>query len=68
MYEALKSYWLLDRGDNNRKTLVGMAKRWPQLLDEGGHIIEIEVSFNHLVVGGRLTGGCLMEVQFKCFV
>ena len=45
-----------------------MAKRWPQLLDEGGHIIEIEVSFNHLVVGGRLTGGCLMEVQFKCFV
>ena len=46
-----------------------MAKRWPQLLDEGGHIIEIEVSaFNHLVEGGRLTGGCLMEVQFKCFV
>ena len=33
-----------------------------------GHIIEIELSFNHLVEGGRLTGACLMEVQFKCFV
>ena len=32
---ASSAYWPLNRGDNNRWTLVGTAKRWPRPLNRG---------------------------------
>ena len=37
-HRILHSYWPLNRGKNNRRTLIGTAKRWPRPLDRGGHL------------------------------
>ena len=33
--------WPLNRGEKNRKTHVGTAKRWPRSLNRGGRSIEV---------------------------
>ena len=35
-------WWPLNRGDNNRGTLVGKAKKWPRPLDRGGRMKEVQ--------------------------
>ena len=35
------AWWLLNRGANNGKTLVGMAKGWPWPLDRAGCLMEV---------------------------
>ena len=32
---VLNSWWLLNRGENNRKTFIETAKRWPRVLNRG---------------------------------
>ena len=59
---------MVDGDEDNGRTLVGMAKRWPQPLYRGltSHsflqIISRLVT-GHLIEGGGLIGGRLMEVQ-----
>ena len=63
----------LYRGEKNRKTLVGTAKRWPRSLNRDGRSIEVYFPilfynyFGALITGrlmedGCLIGGHLMEV------
>ena len=35
-HRILHSYWPLNRGKNNRRTLIGTAKKWPRSLNRGG--------------------------------
>ena len=49
---------LYNRGDSNRRTLVGMGKRWPAVTYNFG-------TSDYLINGGRLIGRRLMEVQLS---
>ena len=40
----------LNRGDSNRKTFIGMAKRCPWLLDRGGCLIEFHLRFFSTII------------------
>ena len=57
--------WPLNRGNNNKRTLAGTAKKWPRPLDRGGHFILVysllfstiisgALFTDHLIKGGRL--------------
>ena len=37
-HRILHSYWPLNRGKNNRRTLIGTVERWPQSLNRGGRL------------------------------
>ena len=37
-HRILHSYCPLNRGKNNRRKLIGMAKRWPRSLNRGGRL------------------------------
>ena len=37
----LHSYWPLNRGKSNRRTLMRTAERWPQSLYRGGYVYSI---------------------------
>ena len=47
-----KCYWLLNRGKNNRRTLIGTAERWPWLLNRGGHLKGVSFSIKLRIVSG----------------
>ena len=50
---------MLDRGENNGRTIVGTGKRWLRLLNLGSTII---VSGLWLLSAFKIEGGRLMEV------
>ena len=37
-HRILHSYWPLNWGENNRRTLIGMAEKWPRSLNRGGRL------------------------------
>ena len=62
----LHSCWPLNRGENNRKTIIRTSKRWPQPLNRGGHLKELlqhfsDSSFGTSVTGCLIAGGHLMD-------
>ena len=40
--------WPLNRGEKNKKTLVGTAQRWSRSFNRGGHSIEVLFSISIL--------------------
>ena len=51
------TWWPLDKGDNNKRTPVGMDKKWPWLLDRAGHLIE-----------GQFTNNVYLQYYFRTLI
>ena len=50
---VLKSWCPLNGGENDRRTLIGTAKRWLRALNRGDCLIEVRFTIYSTIISGR---------------